>query len=232
MAITLGTIVRTEKDASGVARIVQTTDVFQDASTPTMEGRFYFTAPGAIDADGANGQNLKQMAYMANDSGSDCLANAGMGIDAAGNVVFTQAWGPNCVICDANLQPKVFAGGLIASKTKYIYPGQLPNDPAAYVDAETVPYIVVPPLIISTTKGAVIGCKAIATWNGNSVPCVVADKGPANSIGELSIAAARALQFTNTSPRNGGVDTSTVSYELWPGQAAAGFVLQPEPKGS
>jgi hypothetical protein len=230
MATKLGTIINRKTDASGVEHVVQTTDVFQDDSTPIAEGRVFFTAPGAIDADGANGQNRGAMAYMTNDAGSDLLANAGMGLDATGNVVFTKAWGRDCIIMDANQQPKVFSGGLIASKTTYIYPGRLPDDPNAYVDAETVPYIVVPPLIISATKGAVLGCKAMARWNGNTVACVVADKGPADSIGELSIAAARALKFTNTSPRNGGIDTSTVSYELWPGQAANGFVLQPEPK--
>ena len=41
----------------------------------------------------------------------------------------------------------------------------------------------------------------------------------AHDIGELPIAAAKALQFQNTSSRNGGVSNG-VHFEFWPGQAA------------
>jgi hypothetical protein len=55
---------------------------------------------------------------------------------------------------------------------------------------------------------------------------VVADKGPSKKIGELSIAAARAIGL-NPSPRNGGTETPELLYELWPGIAAPGYVVQP-----
>ena len=76
------------------------------------------------------------------------------------------------------------------------------------------------------TAGVVRASKARATWHGKSVDCVVADRGPVNRIGELSIAAARALGM-NPSPRTGGVDSPEVLYEVWPGLAAPGFELQP-----
>src|SRR5215204_5985789 len=117
-------------------------------------------------------------------------------------------------------------GGMIASKTWYRHPAKLMGDPAAYVDAETVPYIVVPPLIIQKTTGVVRGCKARITWKGKTVDCVVADRGPANKIGELSIAAARAVGMPS-SPRSGGTEKPEILYELFPGVAAPGYLLQP-----
>jgi hypothetical protein len=76
----------------------------------------------------------------------------------------------------------------------------------------------------------VIGCKARATYQGQSVDAVVADVSGANDIGELSIAAAKALRFHNASPRDGGV-SSGVLFEFWPDQFATVdgelYVLQP-----
>ena len=187
--------------------------------------RVHFRADADIDADGANGQNGGPAAYKADDSGTELLANGGMKI-VHGKVICAKSWARSIVILDSDNEPKVFPGGVIASTTLYRHPGKLVTDPAAYVDSETVPYIVVPALIIQKTAGVVCGCKARATWNGRSVDCVVADKGPSNKIGELSIAAARAIGLPS-SPRNGGTEEPEVLYELWPGVAAPGFVLQP-----
>jgi hypothetical protein len=194
--------------------------VFQAA-----DGRVFFTADADIDADGANGQNGASAAYRSDDSGSEALANGGMRLEA-GKVVCAQPLARDVVILDADNQPKVFANGIVASKTWYRDRSKAPADPAAYVDAETVPYIVVPPLVVQATAGVVRGCKARVTWQGKSVDCVVADRGPTTKIGELSIAAARALGMPS-SPRAGGVDAAEVLYELWPGTAAPGFMLQP-----
>lgn len=195
-------------------------DIFEDD-----DGRVHFTADADIDADGANGQNGKPAAYKSDDSGSEYLANGGMKIDG-GKVVFAHPWGKDIVILDNGNEPKIFPGGVIASKTWYRVPGKDANDPAAYVDAETVPYIVVPSLIVKKTKGIVRGCKARVTWKGKFVDCVVADLGPRGKIGELSIAAARAVGLPS-SPRTGGASEPDVLYELWPGIPADGFVLQP-----
>jgi hypothetical protein len=149
-----------------------------------------------------------------------------MKIAAGGRVVCAFAWARSIVILDTDNEPKVFPGGIIGSTTWYRHPGQRLDDPAAYVDAETVPYIVVPPLIVQRTAGVVRGCKARITCRGQSVDCVVADRGPANRIGEISIAAARAVGLPS-SPRSGGTTRQEVTYELWPGVAAPGFILQP-----
>ncbi|MEO5735136.1 MAG: M15 family metallopeptidase [Rubrivivax sp.] len=188
------------------------------------DGRVHFTADADIDADGANGQSGGPPAYKVDDSGSEALVNGGMRIEA-GKVVCGKPWARDIVILGADQQPRVFSGGLIASMTWYRHPGKAADDPAAYVDAETVPYIVVPPLVVKGTKGIVRGCKARVTWRSRSVDCVVADRGPADSIGELSIAAARAIGLP-ASPRNGGTKAVEVLYELWPNVAAPGFTLQ------
>jgi len=189
------------------------------------DGRVHFTAGAAIDADGANGQNGAPVAYRADDSGSDALANGGMAI-VSGKVVCAKSWARSIVILDSDNEPKVFPGGLIASMTRYRIPGRAESAPDAYVDAETVPYVVVPPLIVRKTKGIVCGCKARISWGGKSVDCVVADLGPSDKIGEISIAAARALGLPS-SPRHGGTSRPEVFYEMWPGVAAPGFTLQP-----
>lgn len=188
------------------------------------DGRVHFLADADIDADGANGQNSAPAAYKVDDTGTELLANGGMKI-VGGKVVCAHSWARDIVILGEDNQPKVFLGGIIASMTWYRYPRMLPSDPAAYVDAETVPYIVVPPLIIQKTVGIVRGCKAQVTFKSRSVDCVVADRGPSNKICELSIAAARAIGLPS-SPRNGGTEKQEVLYELWPGIAAPGFELQ------
>lgn len=189
------------------------------------DGRVHFIADGDIDADGANGQNGAIPAYKADNSGSEHLANGGMGV-LNGKVYCKFSWARDIVILGDDNEPKVFPGGVIASMTWYRHPGKKADDPAAYVDSETVPYIVVPPLVVQRTAGVVRGCLARVSLNGNSIDCVVADRGPANKIGELSIAAARALGLPS-SPRNGGTEKAEILYELWPGVPAPGFVLQP-----
>lgn len=189
------------------------------------DGRVYFKADADIDADGANGQSGGPAAYRKDNSGTEHLANGGMAI-RDGKVVCAKPWARDIVILGLDNEPKVFPGGIIASKTWYRHPGKAANDPAAYVDSETVPYIVVPPIIIQNTAGIVRGCKARVSFGGRTVDCVVADKGPRNKIGELSIAAARAIGIPE-SPRHGGTDEAVIAYELWPGIAAPGFVLQP-----
>jgi hypothetical protein len=193
--------------------------------TEENDGRVHFLADGDIDADGANGQNGKIAAYKSDNTGSELLANGGMKI-VSGKVICAHSWARDVVIIGTDNEPKIFPGGIIASKTWYRHPGKLAGDPAAYVDAETVPYIVVPPLIIQETAGVVRGCKARITYKGISVDCVVADRGPAKKIGELSIAAARAVGLPS-SPRHGGTEKAEILYELFPGVAAPGYVLQP-----
>ena len=146
-----------------------------------------FVADADIDADGANGQNDARAAYMADDSGSEALANGGMGI-RHGEVVGIADWFKDIVVIE-NGKPKIFPGGVIVSKTAYHIRGEQEDTPKRYVDAATVPYVIVPPVIIQRTTGVVRGCFARVTYKGNSVDCMIGD-GPHKKIGEISIAAA------------------------------------------
>jgi hypothetical protein len=176
-----------------------------------------FTADADIDADGANGQNGARAAYMADDSGSELLANGGMGI-RHGEAVGTTDWFKDIVVVESG-KPKVFPGGVIVSKTAYKIRGEQEDTPKRYVDSETVPYVVVPPVIIQKTQGVVRGCFARVTYKGKSVDCMVGDVGPKRKVGEISIAAARDVGM-NPSPRTGGEDRKIVQYEVFPGRKA------------
>jgi hypothetical protein len=213
----LGSIANKDKD--GNVKFVS--DINEDE-----DGRVFFTADADIDADGANGQNGGPVAYTKDDTGTDFLENAAMRIRSDGKVLCKNDNARSIVILAPDNEPRIFPGGMIASKTWYRHPGKAADDPAAYVDSETVPYVVVPPLVVQKTAGVVRGCRARITCKGRSVDCVVADKGPSRKTGELSIAAARALGIPS-SPRHGGRSKADVLYELWPGEAAPGFVLQP-----
>lgn len=186
----------------------------------TETERVEFTADADIDADGANGQNGARPAYKVDNSGSEHLANGGMGI-RNGRVVGVTTWYDDIVILDEDGDPKVFPGGVIASKTAYRFPNKSKRDPEAYVDSETVPYVVVNSAIINGTRGAVLGCKAIAInlRTNERVEGVVGDVGPRHKIGEVSIEMARRLGF-NPSPRMGGTEKPIVKYIIFPGVPA------------
>src|SRR5438876_1103058 len=111
-------------------------------------------ADADIDADGANAQNDARAAYMADDSGSEALANGGMGI-RHGEVVGVADWFKDIVVVE-NGKPKIFPGGVIVSKTAYHVRGEQEDTPKRYVDSATVPYVVVPPVIIQKTEGVVL----------------------------------------------------------------------------
>src|SRR6266550_2391695 len=72
-----------------------------------------FVADADIDADGANGQNDARAAYMADDSGSEALANGGMGI-RHGEVVGIADWFKDIVVIE-NGKPRIFLGGTIVA---------------------------------------------------------------------------------------------------------------------
>lgn len=171
-------------------------------------GRVYFKADADVDADGCNGQS-GQWAYRKGNSGLEDLKNAGYP---------NTNWYQDILVCDQNRNPIIYAGGGIASRTAYEWSGQS-NPLLRYVDAYSVPYIVVSPAIRKAAKGIVLGCLARVTWHGRMVHCVVADIGPLRKVGELSMAAARILGMP-WNPRHGGEDEFVVSYELWPGTPA------------
>lgn len=198
-----------------------TSQILREVSKSGQE-RIAFLADADIDADGANGQHSAPAAYVIGDKGTEYLANGGL--DLRGKIA--QPWARDIFILGPDNQPLVFPGGILASTTWYRHRGVPMSYPAAYLDSETEDYIVVPPIIISHTTGIVRGCRARVTYKGKSIDAVVGDKGPRNRIGELSISLARKLGIPS-SPKKGGLETAELLYELWPGQPAPGYELQP-----
>ena len=190
-----------------------------------------FTAGAQLDGDGANGQFGGDACYAPKSYTGrtlDVLANAGSPGNWFG--VVTGSGKPDG-------EPIVQAGGdpcpgAYVSATSLHLPDangdRLPDSsPFKYVDAATVPFVVVPPMIVRGVAGVVMGCRAVVTntTNGQSVEAVVADGGPANKLGEISLACAKAIGVPAGEgaihPANsGGVDEHIIQYQLFPGVAA------------
>jgi hypothetical protein len=81
-------------------------------------------------------------------------------------------------------------------------------------------------MIVKGVAGIVLGCRAVVTnsRNGKSTEAVVADTGPRNHLGEISVACAKAIGVSTgtTHPANaGGASSPTIRYQLFPGVVAA-----------
>ena len=193
------------------------------------DGSVTFSAGATLDGDGANGQF----------GGDPCYAPSsypGKTLDVIGNAGGPGNWfGVVTDTGEDNGEPIIQGDsdpcpGAYVSATSLHLPGPdgkpLPHSsPFKYVDSATVPFIVVPPLIIKGVAGIVMGCRAIVTntKNGKSVEAVVADGGPSNHLGEISVACAKAIGVPTgtTHPANGGGASSpNIHYQLFPGVAA------------
>ena len=153
----------------------------------------YSTRGTDIDADGAN---TVPFAYRFDDRGTDVLRDAGYPHGAWQDVLEV----------DDNGHPKTDGKGNIFSKTSYI--------PA--VDANLVPYSVVNPIVRKRARGIVLGCHVVISYGSKAVAAVVADVGPEGKIGEMSIAAAKALGIPG-GPRGVGDLSGPVTWHLYPG---------------
>ena len=96
------------------------------------------------------------------------------------------------------------------------------------LNADQDRYIVIPPVVRRRTRGIVLGCRATITHTvtGLKTEAVVGDVGPAAKLGEISIAATRAIGL-DPSPTHGGISAHVIYYEIFPGQAAPGYQIQP-----
>lgn len=177
-----------------------------------------FTSGMTIDADGS------PRAYAPRGSGLrglDDLDNAGYPGNWWG---IATALNGRPIVQDAG-DP---APGFYISTTAYVRSGFRATDPRRYLDAETVPFIVVPGPLRKRVAPVVLGCLARVTnlQNGRTCEAVVGDIGPATHLGEGSIALAHALGIPSD-PRRGGIAVPCIDYTIYPGVAAPGFELQP-----
>jgi Fungal chitosanase of glycosyl hydrolase group 75 len=163
-------------------------------------GAFFFTSGMTIDADGAPN------AYNAENTGLDDLANAG----APGH------W--EGILQDKDGNPLVqgpgdpFPGYYISCTALADWTRPL-NDPARFVDASKIPYIVLPGEV-ARQSGARVGDFAVVVnlWNGNYSYAIFADVG---TLGEGSIALANNLGISSNA-RHGGTWWG-VLYLVFPG---------------
>jgi hypothetical protein len=96
------------------------------------------------------------------------------------------------------------------------------HDPVGVaLNACTVPFIVVPPVVCQKTKGKVLGSACAVTNILTSQYCeaVVGDIGPRRKIGELSPAAAKQIGV-NPNARTGGEERHIIRYTIYVGKPA------------
>jgi glycosyl hydrolase group 75 (putative chitosanase) len=166
-------------------------------------GAVLFAAGMYVDADGAPN------AYAPHDKGLDFTANAKNG----GNFV--------SLVLHADGHPVVQRSGrykgFYVSTTSLRKRSGRAADPATYVNAAKIPYIVLPPEFMHSFAVA-LGDLAVVTnrQNGKSSFAIFADVGPRGQIGEGSIALARALGL-NDDPRRGGTGSPVIEYLVFPG---------------
>ena len=176
-----------------------------------------------VDADGANGQHGQPPAYAPDGYPGpkplDVLADAGSpgqwwGIvtDSSGNPIVQSESDPcpGAYVSPTSLQLLKPDGSHYAS-----------TDPMAYVDAATVPFLVICPELRNGVAPIVLGCRAVLTNTENNITieAVVADGGNTNEMGEISYAAAQALGNLGT-PLSVNNEGHLLTMEIYPGVPA------------
>lgn len=166
-------------------------------------GIISWTSGATIDADGG------LHTYHPDDTGLDWLKDAK---DTAGHWV-----GIVTVNGKPYVNPKT---GYYVSTTSYQRKDKTVCDPARYLDAETVPYIAVPPQIIECVPQIVIGSRVICRYKDrrnqwHQAMGIVGDEGGRKRIGEISVAMAVALGIPSD-PKTGGVNNG-VYFEIHAG---------------
>jgi hypothetical protein len=195
--------------------VTTTTTTYAKIAVVEIHGmaNFHFVAGMAIDADGAPN------AYGPDGKGLDFLANAGK----PGNwwALVTDTGKPSGKpVVQSDTDP---APGYYVSTTALEDTSKNRRDPRRYVDAATIPYIVLPP-DLAKAHGVRLGDFAlvrrpVSDDDEGSAPVTVgaiyADVGPKGKLGEGSIALAKALGLP-PDPKKGGA-AGGVTYIVLPG---------------
>jgi hypothetical protein len=161
-----------------------------------LDGALLWNAGLAIDADGAPD------AYAPADSGLaplDALADAGKPGDWYG-VVTDNGRPSGTPIVQGPRDPDP---GYDISTTALVDPTLPEDDPRRFVDAESVPYLAVPPELLHTGAHLADVAMVVRAATGTRSPAVVADVGPRRKLGEGSVALANALGI-DSNARHGG----------------------------
>ncbi len=185
---------------STLLKIIQGISVFQDD-----DKRIHYIADMDVDVDGAkHSYRLDNKRPPALD---DIHASAGYPNGSWTNVLVQDPRQP--------FKPYVDDEGFCVSMTSYWREDFEHTDRRRWVDAETVPYIVLPGSIRKMAKGIVLGCKSrvTRTTDGISVEGVYADSSGGN-IGEIAVCTAK--HFGSQWNANNGDSRQIYLYEFWP----------------
>jgi hypothetical protein len=175
-------------------------------SSPSGPRAFFYKSGLAIDADGAF------RAYHPNDRfGLDSLSHAGhRGHWWALVTEHEKTSGRPVVQLESDPAP----GFYVSTTALYDPDNPNPRDPHRYVDAGTIPYVVLHPKALNYAR---LGdfATVVNLQNGRISGAIVADESAPNlPVGEGSIALAQALSI-DANPRTGGKDGG-VAYVIYP----------------
>ena len=171
---------------------------------------FYVTERMAIDADGAPN------AYHPNDTGIDALKNAGYPNGGWKSILATD---PANSSRPFKQTEGAFAGYFVSMTTLKDKTREA-NDPARYVDATSVPYMVFPRTFWKLNGTGDFGDLAVARSLAKSTTtsAIVADAAGDKPLGEVSIKLAENLSGQAVNPRNGaGAPSGRFIYVVFPG---------------
>lgn len=164
---------------------------------------FFYEAGMTIDADGAPN------AYHPDNSGLDDLANAGTPGRWEG--LAKDAYGEPFIQGPEDPFPGYYVSATaLADRSKAL------NDPARYVDASRIPFVVLPGTMARQLGARVGDFALVLNWrNGKMSYAIFGDVGPFDRIGEGSVALAENLGIRSDA-RNGGARRGIV-YLVFPG---------------
>lgn len=174
-----------------------------------------------IDADGANGQFGAPPCYAPNGWGVtlDNLYDAGHDGDWWALATDNEKSSGNPLI----QSPSDPCPGAYISQTSLHLLDKNGNalsysNPFKYVDAATVPFLVICPELRNAVAPKFFGCRAVLTNTENGTTCeaVVADGGNSNEMGEISLGAARALSIPGDA-RGVGTSNRLLKIDIYPG---------------
>jgi len=117
-------------------------------------------------------------------------------------------------ICADGMPKNVYGDPHWQSKTAYRHGGK-------YLNADKVPYVVVPPSIIAAVEQVVLGseCEVENLSNKMVSDAICGEVGPQNKLGEGSMELARRLGL-NPNPLHGGTEDHIIRYTIFVGESA------------
>ncbi|OLY91822.1 chitosanase of glycosyl hydrolase group 75 [Cnuella takakiae] len=189
--------------------------IIYQAWSSKNESAFYFQSHAKICADGAPD------AYKIGNKGTDDLRNAGKPPSPnASTTKNLDRWSWWALVVDEHNNPVIQTQsdsnpGYFVSTTAHVNPQFKKTDPRAYVNANEIPYIVLPKKNAGSAK---LGDFAyvVDRKTGITCPAIYSEVGPKDALGEISIKAAEILHIPSN-PRKGGVSRKDIFYIVFPG---------------